>query len=400
MSNGRLAETFSSTEDNKENKGCLSLQQMHSSLPSFPSVKNPNFFAMPHSFFLWKDVKSRTLKPQKGNHLMFSIEEVRENNRAGLLTSSFAAHTTAIALVLIMVLGPSTASAVRPDRTPPTMPGNFRVTGATAYTASLAWNPSTDNSGNFSYMLSASGGPGQHNDVSLPQTAMSFTWDSGVLAGYSYTFSIYAVDAAGNRSTTAQVTTTLPGDTTPPSTSVLSVTDTGPTHVSLSWTPAEEDGPYVTYGVFINGNSTSFGGPDTSATITGLEPGTTYTFAVQARDNWQNLSPFSNLVTVTTEPADPNDTTPPTTPANLTDNGMTFEDGETWLFWEQSTDDVTPQSLVQYEVYANGVLDHTLVGRGSTVLYGAVGIINTFEVIAVDEASNRSTPATFTVDMR
>jgi len=339
---------------------------------------------------------SSPFKPQKGNHLIFSIEGVRENNRAGLLISSFAAHTAAIALVLIMVLGPSTASAVRPDRTLPTMPGNFRVTGTTSYTASLAWTASTDNSGNFSYVLHASNG----RNVSLPQTATSFTWSSALLAGDSYTFSIYAVDGAGNRSATAQATTTLPGDTTPPSASVLSVTDIGPTHVSLSWTPAEEDGPYVTYNIYINGNSTSFGGPDTSATITGLEPETTDTFAVRARDNWQNLSPFSNLVTVTTEPADPNDTTPPTTPANLTDNGMTFGDGETWLFWEQSTDNVTPQSLIQYEVYANGVLDHTLVGRGSTVLYGTVGMINTFQVIAVDEASNRSAPATFTVDMR
>ena len=327
---------------------------------------------------------------------MFSIEEARENNRAGLLISTFAAHIAAIALVLIMVLGPATASAVRPDRTPPTMPGNFRVTGTTSYTASLAWNASTDNSGNFSYVISASNG----QSVSLPQTATSFTWNSGLLAGYSYTFSIYAVDAAGNRSTTAQATTTLPGDTTPPSASVLLVTDIGPTHVSLSWTPAQEDGPYVSYHISMNGNATFWVGVDTFTTITALEPETTYTFAVRARDIWQNLSPFSNLVTVTTEPADPNDTTPPTTPANLTDNGMTFGDGETWLFWEQSTDNVTPQSLIQYEVYANDVLDHTLVGRGETVLYGTVGMINTFQVIAVDEAGNRSAPATFMVDMR
>jgi hypothetical protein len=43
---------------------------------------------------------------------MFGVEGVRENNRAGLLISSFAAHTAAMALVLIMVLGPSTASAI------------------------------------------------------------------------------------------------------------------------------------------------------------------------------------------------------------------------------------------------------------------------------------------------
>jgi hypothetical protein len=70
------------------------------------------------------------------------------------------------------------------------------------------------------------------------------------------------------------------------------------------------------------------------------------------------------------------------------------------LSWGQSTDNLTAQSLIRYEVYVNGALDHTLVGRGETVLYGTAGIINTFEVIAVDESGNKSTPAAFTIDMR
>ncbi|MEO5886108.1 MAG: hypothetical protein ABIQ77_00450 [Anaerolineales bacterium] len=52
------------------------------------------------------------------------------------------------------------------------------------------------------------------------------------------------------------------------------------------------------------------------------------------------------------------------------------------------------------EVYLNDVLDHTLVGRGDTILYGTAGIINMFKVIAVDESGNGSAPATFTIDMR
>jgi hypothetical protein len=108
-------------------------------------------------------------------------------------------------------------------------------------------------------------------------------------------------------------------------------------------------------------------------------------------------SPLSNPVTVTTEPSNTTDTTPPTTPANLTNNGMTFGDGETWLFWEQSTDNLDPQHVIRYDVYLNGVLDHSLVGAGRTILYGTVGIDNTFAVIAVDSAGNQSPPATFTV---
>ena len=84
-------------------------------------------------------------------------------------------------------------------------------------------------------------------------------------------------------------------------------------------------------------------------------------------------------------------------PANLSGNNF---GEETWLTWGQSTDDQTPQSLIKYEVYVNDVLDHTLIARGETVLYGTAGIINVFKVIAVDESGNRSAPATFTIDMR
>jgi chitinase len=134
-------------------------------------------------------------------------------------------------------------------------------------------------------------------------------------------------------------------------------------------------------------------------TVSLLEPDTTYTFTVRAQDFAGNLSPLSDPVVVTTASRDTNDTTAPTTPANLTDNGMQFGD-EIWLFWEESSDDTTPQSLIRYEVFANGVLNHTVVGRGDTVLYGTPGMVNTFQVIAVDEGGNRSAPATWTADMR
>ena len=51
---------------------------------------------------------------------MFSIEEVRKNNRTSLLVSSFAAHFAAMALVLMMVLGSSTAVGEAPNPTTPT----------------------------------------------------------------------------------------------------------------------------------------------------------------------------------------------------------------------------------------------------------------------------------------
>jgi len=105
---------------------------------------------------------------------------------------------------------------------------------------------------------------------------------------------------------------------------------------------------------------------------------------------------MSDTVSVTTDASDTADTTPPTTPGNLTDNGMSFQDGETWLFWQQSTDNIDPQSVIRYDVYVNGTLDHTLMGADRTILYGNPGVFNTYQVIAVDSAGNQSAPATLT----
>jgi chitodextrinase len=298
---------------------------------------------------------------------------------------------TALVFVMALILGVSPASAGR-DRTPPTRPTNLRVTGMTAYSVSLAWNPSTDNSGSVTYTICCA----HTSSETFPGPASSRTYRAGLEAGRSFTLRISAKDAAGNASGYSNsVTFTLPQDTTPPTKPVVSVTDVGPTHVSLAWS-STEDGPNVWFTVFKNGTSVLQGTRDTSATFGPLEPETTYTFTVQAGDFGGNVSPISDPVTVTTEPSDADDTEPPTTPANLTDNGMSFPDGETWLFWEQSTDNVDPQSVIRYDVYVNGVLDHSLIGADSTILYGAPGVSNTFEVIAVDSAGNQSAPATLT----
>src|SRR5437763_15135330 len=99
---------------------------------------------------------------------MFSIEQVRENNKSGLVISSFTAHIASTAVVLMMVLGSSTASA----RRPPT-PVNFRVTATTAYTITVACNPPGNNSGNFNYYTPAAYGVMPAN---LPETAPSHTF--------------------------------------------------------------------------------------------------------------------------------------------------------------------------------------------------------------------------------
>lgn len=299
--------------------------------------------------------------------------------------------STVITLVLALILPASPALAAR-DRTPPTTPTNLHVTAMTSYSVSLAWNPSSDNSGSLSYIICCSG----TSSETFPGPASSHVYRAGLEAGRSFTLRIVAVDAAGNYSKYSNsVTFTLPADTTPPSKPAVSLTDVGSTHISLAWS-STDNGPNVWFTVRMNGNPVVTGSKNTSGTFGPLQPATTYTFTVQAQDFAGNLSPLSDPLTVTTEPEDQTDTTPPTTPGNLTDNGMSFQDGETWLFWDQSTDNVDPQSVIRYDVYLNGEFNHSLMGAGSTILYGNPGVFNTYEVIAVDSAGNQSAPASIT----
>jgi hypothetical protein len=110
-----------------------------------------------------------------------------------------------------------------------------------------------------------------------------------------------------------------------------------------------------------------------------------------------NRSPFSDTVALTTLPPNPNDTTPPTTPASLT--AETFGDGstETHLRWTQSTDDFDAQSNIRYDVYVNGVWQDVLFGSGGPSIVYADWGVSLIEVIATDTAGNASAPATITV---
>src|SRR5688572_21863694 len=121
-----------------------------------------------------------------------------------------AARVAAVLVVLVSLFGTSHALAAR-DRTPPTKPTNLRVTSVTSYNVSLAWNPSTDNSGTFSYRVIVSDGA----TYTLPQTQTTFNYFVAPLGTYS--FYVYAVDGSGNRSLRSNtVSATPPPDTTAP----------------------------------------------------------------------------------------------------------------------------------------------------------------------------------------
>ena len=320
--------------------------------------------------------------------------------------SPLAAHI-AMVLALTLVLGSSTAFAgKRPGgggggsggttAKPPT-PTNFRVTAKTAYTISVAWDPAPANSGDFNYYLS---GAYHVTPAILPKTATSHTF-TALAPGNEYWLFIYAKDAAGNVSGQANLgPVRLPGDTTPPWTApVVSVGEVGANYAHLSWTRAQDDGPYhYSYELWLNGSllyRSDYPRNVISTTLRFLQPATTYAVQIRTIDFGGNPSPLSDPVAFTTLPANPNDTTPPTVPANVFAYG--FGDLEMQLSWAQSTDDFDAQANIRYDVYVNGRFEDVVFGSGGPrVIYGDFGH-NLIEVFATDTAGNTSAAGTTTI---
>ena len=263
-----------------------------------------------------------------------------------------------------MLFGSSILSAQSSrDRTPPTAPTNLVVTATTEHSVSLAWGPSTDNSGRFTYIICCAG-----TTVTVSQAFTSHTIE-GLQAGKTYVLRVYAKDAAGNTSKASNaVTVTLPGQLAAPTKPIVDVLDVGPTHATLTWL-STDDGSTIGYTISINGQPVSTLNSRT-ATFTcaavlvptgcvPLDQATTYTFTVRAQDVDGNLSPVSDPVFVTTDPVDPSDQTAPTQPMNL----RVENDGANVIVrWDPSTDDRAPQ-LIRYDVIVNGELRAVVIGQ-------------------------------------
>jgi hypothetical protein len=301
-----------------------------------------------------------------------------------------ARHAVCAAAALIAMLLAAPSAAPGPSRGSLDGPKNLRVAAITPHSVTLAWDAAV-NSGSFTYVIRASFG----YQVGVPQTQTSYTWTRDMVPGRTYSFVMWAGDAKGRESAKSNtLTVTLPVDTTPPAAPVVSVTGTTSSSVSLTWDPvADDDYTCCTYRVFADGvlaNVHSTG--ERAVEVLRLAGGTTYSFTVVAVDPSQNSSVPSAAVTATTAPS--SDTTGPSAPGNL----VAWDFGcETWLFWDESVDDVDQQYAINYEVRVNGVFDGAAIGIDRWITYGTQSS-NTFSVQALDSAGNRSSVSSVTLD--
>jgi hypothetical protein len=297
----------------------------------------------------------------------------------------------ALALVLALV-AVSEASAKRPPPPPSGggggagAPTNLRITASSDYSISLAWDAAKGSSSTWWYCVVRDGLGCLRVDP--PQTTLSL---SKLWPGRTTMYTVVTVDLNGHRSAPSNsVTHTTPPDTTPPSPApVVSLQNAWPTRIMVSWTLARDELTQTWHDLYIDG-VVHFEAFLTPWTIFYLDPESTHTFQVKARDYFGNTVE-SNVLTVTTPPKTDNNA--PTAPTNLQFSSETAPP-ELWLTWNQSSDDTDSASLILYETYLNGVLvPDGGVGGTNTIAYCRDIGPTTVVLRAVDTSGNRSGPS-------
>jgi chitodextrinase len=188
-----------------------------------------------------------------------------------------------------------TVTAGTSDTQAPTAP-TLAASGTTQNSTNLSWSGATDNVGVTGYEI-------YRGSTLLGNTSATNYTATGLAASTTYTFTVKAMDAAGNTSAASNsvsVTTLAPAsDTTAPTAPTLSASGTTSSATNLSWSGATDNVGVTGYDVYQNsaliGSTAS-----TSYSVTGLTTSTNYSFTVKAKDAAGNISAASNAVSVTT----------------------------------------------------------------------------------------------------
>src|SRR6056297_1515101 len=182
------------------------------------------------------------------------------------------------------------------DTEAPTAPSNLSASNITETSVDLNWSAATDNVGlDYSTPL--------QDGSSIATTANTSYSVSGLAEATTYTFTVKAVDAAGNvsaASSAIDVTTNSSVDTEAPTAPTnLASGNVTETSVALSWSAATDNVGVDHYTVLQDGSSIATTA-NTSYSVSGLTAATTYTFTVKAVDAAGNVSAASNAIDVTT----------------------------------------------------------------------------------------------------
>jgi chitodextrinase len=268
-----------------------------------------------------------------------------------------------------------------PDTTPPSTPTGLIATPVSPTQVDLLWNESTDDVGVIEYRIYRDG----LNIASVSGTTLAFS-DTTVSPLSSYTYSVDAVDNAGNYSSKSTDVVVVTNENEPPSTPEgLSAEVIGPNLVRLSWNASMDNVGVTGYSLYRDGILLVVVGNNSlmveDATVNN---GGIYTYSVVAFDQAGNNSQQSSPVEVTINYID---TEAPSVPTNL--SASTSNPTEVVLSWNASTDNV---GVSGYSIYRDALLLATVDGLTLSFTDSTVtpNTQFTYTVDAFDASGNHS----------
>jgi chitodextrinase len=305
-----------------------------------------------------------------GTHVLTAVARDTSNN-------------TAKSLPVSVVVGGSTGGTTS-DTTAPSSPSGLATSSIGQTSLTLSWTGSTDNVGVTGYRLFKNG-------LQVGTSSSTSYGFAGLTCGSAYTLGVAAVDAAGNVSATAAVTssTSACSDTTAPTApSGLVTSGIAQTAVTLSWAASTDNVGVSGYRLFRNGSQVGTAS-STSYVFAALACGTSYTFGVAAVDAAGNASSTAAVSASTS--ACP-DTTAPSAPTGL--SASATAQTSTTLSWAGASDNV---GVTGYRVFLNGASVATAFT--TSYVFGSLSCATSYTlgVAAVDAAGNVSGTASLSV---
>lgn len=282
------------------------------------------------------------------------------------------------------VTGPlsETVSVTTPaevDATAPSAPAGLVATAPESDEVDLAWEAATDDNEVAGYQISRDGAV-----VGFSPTTQFH--DTGLHEKTSYSYTVVAVDAAGNTSPAsdpASATTPAAPDTEVPTapTSLKASTPTS-NKVTLTWKASTDNVAVASYSVQRNG--VVIASPLAASYVdTGLTPGAAYDYVVRAVDTSGNTGLPSGTLRVT-NPLPP-DTSAPSAPKSLA--GTLQSPTRSSLTWLASTDNV---GVTGYRVIRDGATIATVTTPAYVDSSMPSNATHVYTVRALDAAGNVS----------
>jgi len=289
------------------------------------------------------------------------------------------------------------------DGQAPTAPTGLAPVVVSSTQINLSWTASSDNVGVTGYRVERCQGTGCSNFTQVATPAATTLNDTGRASSTSYSYRVFALDAANNvspASNTVSATTQAPPDTQPPTApSGLGANAVSSTQINLSWTASSDNVGVTGYRVerCQGSGCSSFAQIATPAGTTLNDTGriasTSYSYRVFAVDAATNVSPASNVASATT-PAPP-DTQPPTAPTNLTPSVISGT--QINMSWTVATDNVGVTSYQVQRCQGAGCASFATVGTLASTTFNNTGLTAAttyrYQVIALDAANNASPPS-------